>query len=236
MRTADLVARNPTAKVCLNSKGKLDPTLPACPVMLKAGAAIEPVVLRAVAGECMGVKVRNRLPARVPDLATYKHLPGIVTRDRGVPGTEVTTFNNNLIRPSSFVGIHPALVAYDVNIDDGMAIGATGVQSNGSGLLAGPGQTQFYRWYAGDISLVPATGGAYTAVATPVEFGGANISPSDVIKQGPKGLVGAIVIGPAGTTWAETDPCPTTRPRTPPRRSAPPGPAPRSPLVAPATS
>ncbi len=92
-----------------------------------------------------------------------------------------------------------------MNIDDGMAIGATGVQSNGSGLLAGPGQTQFYRWYAGDISLVPAAGGAYTVVATPVEFGGANITPSDVIKQGPKGLVGAIVIGPAGTTWAETD-------------------------------
>jgi hypothetical protein len=95
-----------------------------------------------------------------------------------------------------------------VNIDDGMAIGATGVQSNASGLIAGPGQTQFYRWYAGDISLVPAAGGAYTVVATPVEFGGANLTPSDVIKQGPKGLVGALVIEPAGTTWAETDTVP----------------------------
>ena len=204
VRTADLVARNPTAKACLDAKKKLDPTLPACPVMLKPGAAVEPIVLRAAAGECLGVKVRNRLPAAVPDLATYKHLPGIVPRDQADPaGT--TTFNNNLIRPSSYVGLHPALVAYDVNIDDGMAIGATGVASNASGLIAGPGQTQFYRWYAGDISLVPAAGGAYTAVATPVEFGGANLSPADVIKQGPKGLVGALVIEPAGTTWAETD-------------------------------
>ena len=67
----------------------------------------------------------------------------------------MSTFNNNLIRPSSYVGIHPALVAYDVNIDDGMAIGATGVQSNASGLIAGPGQTQFYRWYAGASASSP---------------------------------------------------------------------------------
>ena len=204
VRTADLEARNPAAKECLNTRGKFDPTLSTCPVRLKAGAPLEPIVLRAAAGECIGVKVRNRLPAAVPDLAGYKHLPGIVPRDTAnVAG--VTTFNNNLIRPSSYVGLHPSLVSYDVNIDDGMAIGATGVQSNGSGLIAGPGQTQFYRWYAGDISLVPAAGGAYTAVATPVEFGGANITPSDVIKQGPKGLVGALVIEPAGTTWAEGD-------------------------------
>ncbi len=207
VRTADLVARNPAAKTCLNKQGKLDPTLSTCPVMLKPGAPVEPVVLRVAAGECLGVRVRNRLPALVPDLATYKHLPGIVPRDTADPAG-MSTFNNNLIRPSSYVGLHPALVAYDVNIDDGMAIGATGVQSNASGLIAGPGQTQFYRWYAGDISLVPAAGGAYTAVATPVEFGGANLAPADVIKQGQKGLVGALVVAPAGTVWAETDTVP----------------------------
>jgi hypothetical protein len=204
VKTADLVARSPADSACIDAKGKLDPTLPACPVMLKPGAPVEPIVLRVAAGECMSVKVRNRLPAAVPDLANYKHLPGIVPRDTADPAG-MTTFNNNLIRPSSYVGLHPSLVAYDVNIDDGMAIGATGVQNNASGLIAGPGQTQVYRWYAGDISLVPASGGAYTAVATPVEFGGANLTPADVIKQGPKGLVGAIVVEPAGTTWAETD-------------------------------
>ena len=207
VRTADLVARNPAAKTCLNKQGKLDPTLSTCPVMLKPGAPVEPVVLRVAAGECLGVRVRNRLPALVPDLATYKHLPGIVPRDTADPAG-MSTFNNNLIRPSSYVGLHPALVAYDVNVDDGMAIGATGVQSNASGLIAGPGQTQFYRWYAGDVSLVPAAGGAYTAVATPVEFGGANLAPADVIKQGQKGLVGALVVAPAGTVWAETDTVP----------------------------
>ena len=84
-RTADLVARNPAARG-LPPKGKLDPTLPACPVMLKAGAPVEPLVLRAAAGECIVVTLRNRLPAIAPDLAGYQHLPGIVTRDADAVG------------------------------------------------------------------------------------------------------------------------------------------------------
>ena len=194
--------------------------------MLKAGAPLEPIVLRAAAGECIGVKVRNRLPAAVPDLAGYKHLPGIVPRDTADARRRLTTFNNNLIRPSSYVGLHPALVSYDVNIDDGMAIGATGLQSNGSGLIAGPGQTQFYRWYAGDISLVPAAGGAYTVVATPVEFGGANITPSDVIKQGPKGLVGRARDRAGRHHLGRGRPGAGPPDATPPPRSARPAPAP----------
>ncbi len=39
-------------------------------------------VLRARAGECLNVTVRNRLPAVVPDLATYSTLQGVVKRDR----------------------------------------------------------------------------------------------------------------------------------------------------------
>ena len=100
VRTADLVARNPAARACIAKGGRLDPTLPTCPVMLKAGAPVEPIVLRAAAGECMVVTLRNRLPAIVPDLAGYRHLPGIVTRDANAAGG-LTTFNNNLIRPSS---------------------------------------------------------------------------------------------------------------------------------------
>jgi hypothetical protein len=42
-------------------------------------------------------------------------------------------------------------------------------------------------------------------VATPVEFGGANLMPADPVKQGQKGLVGALSIMPAGSTWTEGD-------------------------------
>jgi hypothetical protein len=38
-------------------------------------------------------------------------------------------------------------------------------------------------------------------VATPVEFGGVNLQPADKIKQGQKGLVGALAVHPQGSTW-----------------------------------
>jgi hypothetical protein len=42
-----------------------------------------------------------------------------------------------------------------------------------------------------------------TLSAYPVEFGGTNLSPADKIKQGQKGLVGALIIEPEGTAWDE---------------------------------
>ena len=144
VRTGDLVPRSATDPKCLKA-GKLDATLPACPVMLKAGAPVEPIVLRAAAGECMVVTLRNRLPAMAPDLAGYKHLPGIVVRD-AADAAGPTTFNFNLIRPSSLVGLHPSLVAYDVAQDDGTATGQNGLANDGAALLAYPGKVQVYRW------------------------------------------------------------------------------------------
>ncbi len=212
--TSDLVARDPKDLRCINSKGKLDPTLPACPVRLRPtacaggactpGAPVEPIVFRATAGDCMSVVLRNRLPAAgVPDLAGYKHLPPIVVRDRNAPGA-VTTFNNNLIRPSNMVGLHPALVSYDVNKDDGVLVGVNGLKDDGAAVLVAPGKSNKLQWYAGDLSL-GNPGATTNIVATPVEYGGANVGPADVIKQGQKGLGGAIVIEPAGSTWAEGD-------------------------------
>ncbi len=204
VQTSDLVARSATDPACLkpNAKGKLvlDPKLPGCPVYLRSTAPVEPIVLRAAAGECLVVTLRNRLPAVVPDLASYKHLPPIVTRDRNHPEGP-TSFNNNLVRPSSYVGLQPALVAFDVEKGGGMVVGSNPV---GPALVA-PGATGSARWYAGDLSFLPVSKTSITLVATPVEFGGANIMPADVIKQGQKGLEGAVVVGPQGSTWTQTD-------------------------------
>jgi hypothetical protein len=38
-----------------------------------------------------------------------------------------------------------------------------------------------------------------------VEFGGTNLFPADLVKQGQKGLGGALVILPQGSAWTETD-------------------------------
>ena len=205
VRTADLVARSATDARCL-VKGKLDPTQYACPVKLRPRAPIEPVVLRAAAGDCLKVVLRNKLPAAMPDLPSWKHLPPSITRDGGavpsavVAGGDLSTFNNNLVRPSSYVGLRPSMVAHNVRADAGQVVG-----QNQQGTLAAPGGSATYRWYAGDISLSPATGSSYNLVATPVEFGGTNLFPADMIKQGQKGLGGALVVLPQGSTWTETD-------------------------------
>ncbi|MBK9517187.1 MAG: hypothetical protein IPO09_07480 [Anaeromyxobacter sp.] len=202
LRTADLVAIDPADPGCIrllgNGRSVPDPRLRTCKVRLRAGAPVEPLVLRAAAGECLQVTLRNRLPALVPDLAGFKHLPSTVARDAaGAEG--VTTFNNNLIHPSSYVGLQPTLVAFDVELAGGTVIGA-----NRPSLVA-PGQVATKRWYAGDLSFLPASGTSVTLVATPVEFGGANLLPADQIKQGAKGLEGALVVQPPGATWTESD-------------------------------
>ncbi|WP_253261742.1 hypothetical protein [Ramlibacter montanisoli] len=167
---------------------------------LKPGVPLEPVVIRAAAGECVHVQLENRLPALVPDLATYSTLQGIVKRDRGAGNDQgSTTFNQNLIRPSSYVGIHPQLVALDVTQDSGRIVGANPVR----GQLAAPaGGGTFYRWYVGDLGGTPLNG-EVALVPTPIEFGGFSLLPSDTVKQGAKSLVGAMVVHPPGASWVE---------------------------------
>jgi hypothetical protein len=65
-----------------------------------------------------------------------------------------------------------------------------------------PCESRTYRWYAGLLDFVPQ-GNGVRIDPYPVEFGAANLSPADKIKQGQKGLVGALIIEPEGSTWAE---------------------------------
>lgn len=200
LATADLVAVNPSDAGCLNTKGKLDPKLPTCKVKLRDGAPVEPVVLRGAAGECLQVTLRNRLPAAMPDLAGFKHLAPVVVRDAADP-QGVTSFNNNLIRPSSYAGLHPSLVAFDIERGGGLVVGSNPIGPQ----IVAPGQTGKATWYLGDLSFSPVSATSVNLVATPVEFGGANLMPADLIKQPQKGAVGALVVEPAGSTWVETD-------------------------------
>jgi hypothetical protein len=70
-----------------------------------------------------------------------------------------------------------------------------------------PGGTKTYRWYAGDIDAVPdpttSATNDYNLVATPIEFGATGLMPADRIKGSNKGLVGALIIEPQGSTWVE---------------------------------
>ncbi|MBI2217613.1 MAG: hypothetical protein HYU51_09980 [Candidatus Rokubacteria bacterium] len=176
---------------------------------LLPGKPVEPLVLRANAGECVEVTLKNGLPGDLngngffddnPDLAGFSQFIPVVPRDKNDP-QGVTWFGSNLVRPSSVVGLHPQLVAYDVTRDDGMVVGKN---PPGNEVVA-PGQQKTSRWYVGDLTPVRAGGKEFNLVATPIEFGGSNLIPADILKQGEKGLLGAFSIGTAGGSIVETD-------------------------------
>ncbi|HKI00570.1 MAG TPA: copper oxidase [Thermoanaerobaculia bacterium] len=135
----------------------------------------EPLILRALAGECIKLTLRNKLPATLNDLDGYNTLPMIVEN-----------FNANDIRPSSNVGLHPQLVYYDVSRFDGTMVGRNKDQ------LVKPGQFATYEWYAGD-AFVNEDG---TITATPIELGATNLISSDRIEHASKGAIGALIIEP----------------------------------------
>jgi hypothetical protein len=218
VRVEDLEPIDPNLRACEdqeprgNRPGRPGVTRVGCPVQLKSNpnAPLEPLVLRANAGDCIQVTLFNRLPEVVPDLAGYNTLLQMVIRDRDHP-MGPTTFQNNLIRPSSYAGLHPQLVEYDINKGDGTVVGL-----NPADQIAQPDSQVVYHWYAGHLSkeIAPCVGPGggpkgnkqcVDLVPTAVEFGGSNLIPADKIKQGQKGMVGALVIEPVDATWPEDD-------------------------------
>jgi hypothetical protein len=151
---------------------------------LKTTARIEPLVLRARAGDCVVVNLTNRMGNRTV-LDGYNTLPMLIDG-----------FNANDLRSSNNVGLHPQMLYYDPSRYDGISVGNNGVPA---AQMASPGQTVTYKWYAGDIR-VNANG---TITATPIEFGATNLISSDRLLHASKGAIGALVVEPADATWLE---------------------------------
>ena len=144
----------------------------------------EPLILRAKAGECIKLTLRNKLPSTLADLDGFNTLPMLVEG-----------FNANDIRPSSYVGLHPQLLYFDVSRFDGANVGRNGNQ------LVAPGQFTTYEWYAGDVTINPDG----TVTATPIEFGATNLQSSDRIEHASKGAMGALIIEPPNAIISEFD-------------------------------
>ena len=155
--------------------------------------------------------LNNRVPDIAPDLASLNTFMGVVPRDRFDP-QGMTTFHNNLVRPSSHVGLDAQLVELDVTQHSGFNIGnnpvvqtvAPPVMENGKLKLS---KSLTYRYYAGKHTFTRVGDGSNDVIltATPVEYGGTNLMPADKLKQGQKGLQGALIIEPAGSAWVEDD-------------------------------
>lgn len=165
---------------------------------LKLGVPVEPLILRANAGDCIHLALVNHLPADLSSTQAdgYSRLPMIVEG-----------FNNNDILPSSYVGLSPQLLEFDTLTNSGLNIGFNrDFWVAGTPATAAPGETVNYRWYAGrDVIVNDPTDktAPQKRFAEPVEYGAINLLPADRIKQTSKGAIAAMVIEPLGATWVE---------------------------------
>ncbi|HSN52666.1 MAG TPA: hypothetical protein VLS87_09055 [Woeseiaceae bacterium] len=142
----------------------------------------------------------------VPDLAGWLDTFWVVNRDLFKPVAlrnqlQMSFFGNNLIRPSAQAGLHAQLVSYDTSRDEAILVG----NNNQEAAFARPGGSKTYQWYAGDLRVKRDGNDSqgnqrFRLIPTPIEFGASNLLSSDRVKQPQKGLFGALVIEPAGTT------------------------------------
>ena len=156
---------------------------------LRSTVPIEPLVLRARAGECIKLTLRNQLTRSDDNLGNPIDLNGFNTLPMTVEG-----FNANDVKPSSNVGLHPQLLYYDVSRDDAANVGGNAVQT------VAPEKSKLYEWYAGNVTINPDG----TITATPIEFGATNLISSDRIEHASKGAFGALIIEPHSSSWTES--------------------------------
>ncbi|MEY3161407.1 MAG: hypothetical protein RIT25_1398, partial [Planctomycetota bacterium] len=151
---------------------------------LKSNVPVEPLVLRANAGDCLKINLTNQLPSSRPAMPDHPWTDA--------PMTDLTRLGISHLRTDNLVGFSIDLVYTDAH-KDGSLVG-----HNASSLVA-PGQRRTFTYYCGDISYDSAS---RRMVAQPMAFGICGIrSWGDAIKQGPQGLFGALVVEPQGSTW-----------------------------------
>jgi hypothetical protein len=165
---------------------------------LKPGIPVEPLILRARAGDCIKMTLVNHLPANLSSTQAdgYSTLPMIVEG-----------FNNNDILPSSYVGLSPQLLEFDALTGSGLSVGANAkLWTAGTPAAAAPGNTVTYKWYAGRETIkkdLSVKTNQDRRSAEPVEYSALNLLPSDRIKQTGKGAIAALIIEPLGSKWIE---------------------------------
>lgn len=144
----------------------------------RADRKIEPLILRARAGDCIVTLFSNAIN-QISDPDAFTTLPNIAPN-----------FNFNELNTSAHVGLHAQTVRKHVGTNDGMNAGTNALQT----IL--PGQSKLYVWYAGVVDFSGAT-----PTYKPIEFGGLNLMPADPVRQAGKGLIGALIVEPQTASW-----------------------------------
>ncbi|MBL4708474.1 MAG: hypothetical protein JKY48_08565 [Flavobacteriales bacterium] len=141
---------------------------------------IEPLVIRARAGDCIKLTLTNKLRDSTITGTSTSNMQGFR------PATKVD--GKSVGAPSASIGLHADLVSYSVQSGDGANIGLNNIQT------IEPGKTgNTISWYCG----------TYDEFGTPhpAEFGAVNLSPPDVMSQSYVGLYGALVVLPQESFW-----------------------------------
>ena len=165
----------------------------------------EPLILRVAAGDWVEIRLTNALdPAPGAD-----GFPCPQDLSFGTPFARPTPSALNVLLPTSRqVGLHPALVSYDVTRANGVNVGF----NPASTVEPGKEARTFY-WYAGELSV-----GTEGVDEDPAEYGAINLVPADMMVQNQFGMVGALIVEPRGSEWSEdrgTHASATVRPRVP---------------------
>ncbi len=187
------------------------------PKLASGALGAEPLILRAKAGDCITITLKNGLPSTLPN-------PFIITSQNPTPAWlspfgATTGFNptgsatNQYLFPplklatSTYVGLSPQLVSYDITQNAAFNIGYNADQvvpavktqpppGAAPDCTQTPSPCKTYTWYAGN--LVVRDGKTY---GVPLELGAINLLPSDPLLQEPLGLYGALIVEPKDSSW-----------------------------------
>jgi len=181
----------------LDANGVLDPKAP-----------VEPLILRANAGDCIEINLTNKID---PSSKIFTHnFPWPAPFNVTVPQTSATdgtvqvpAYNSKF---SKYVGLHPQLLSYDAATSFGMNVGWN--SKGRADQFANFNETVKYQWYAGKIDR-SANG---DLVYTPAEFGSLNLLPSAPEFQHRNGMFAQMIIEPKDSKWQCGDPNTTTHP------------------------
>lgn len=154
-------------------------------------ATVEPLVLRARAGDWIQITLHNDLSGTEP---VFTDPAATEPANRAAQIPYANPYVNVNLTTSSTVGLHPQLVELDVTSGNGANVGNNPAQT------VKPGGKTEYWWYAGKIE---------DGKPVPVEYGAVNLTPADPLMQVYHGLFGALVIEPQGSRWVEDPLSPT---------------------------
>lgn len=153
----------------------------------KPKTPVEPLVLRARAGECVQITLYNRLDTTAAVFTTQSTLVPTNTWLR--PNAPTLKYTGT---PSKNIGLNAQLLSYPVASNDGFNVGFNTTQT------VAPKAQRTYSIYAG---VWKNNGGTFTP--QPVEFGTVSLASPDPLMQYTYGLFGTLVVEPPQAVWRE---------------------------------